>query len=118
LTLAELEALEERRATELRYARFNAALVASAICNVNRAADAEPVSPFSFIPGFEPDPVDEAQRKRRRGAVQSIRVALSRLPDGVTTEAVLELKGKMIARLQGQGFEDAADIMREAFPEN
>lgn len=117
MTLAELEALEERRATDLRHARYNAALVASAIYNVNRAEDVEPVSPFSFIPGYEPDPVDEEQKKRRRGAVQSIRVAMSRLPDGVKPEAVVELKGKMIARLKGQGYEDAEDIMREAFPE-
>lgn len=110
LTLAQLEALEERRRVQLRHDRFNAALTASAIINSNSETK---VSPFDFVPGFEPDPRDEERRNIKR----SIATLFTRLPDNVTPAEVQALKQRTIERLKAQGIEDAVQLFHEVFPD-
>lgn len=102
MTLAHIEALEERRTISLRYGRFNAALVVSAMCGV---------SPFDLLPGFEPTG-EELQRKEIK---KGIATAFMRLPIDVTPEEVSALREKIIERLKAQGHEEAEDIMNEVF---
>lgn len=116
LTLSELEALEDRRAVEIRHARFNAALITSTIFNANRSADSPALSPFDLIPGFEPDPAEQEREERRRGVKRAIAIAMTRLPEGTPLEAVREMKAKMIARAKASGFDDAEELYREVFP--
>jgi hypothetical protein len=116
LTLAELEALEDRRATEIRHARFNAALITSAIYNSNRSADSPAMSPFDLIPGFEPDPAEQEREERRRSIKKAIAVAMTRLPDNTPPEVMREMKDKMLARAKASGVEDAEELYREVFP--
>lgn len=114
MTLAQLEALEERRAIEIRHARFNAALITSAILNAHKAADTRFISPFDFMPGFERDP--EAQDEKRESIKAGIAVAFNRLPNKTTLAELQDLKGKMIERMKEQGRADAAEIFAEVFP--
>jgi hypothetical protein len=115
LTLAQLEALEERRSIKIRHARFNAALMTAAIFNVHRSAETEALTPFDFLPGFERDPEEAEREFRRRAARKGLQVAMARLPNNTAPEMVRELKDKMIARLKASGFEDAEEIWAEAF---
>lgn len=117
LTFPQFEALEERRTIRIRHERFNAALIASGLYNVNRHGDAEPLSPFDFLPGYEADEqVKEAERERK-AIIRGIRQTLGRLPKGENTpERVAELVVKMKERLRANGHDDADAIMTEAFP--
>jgi len=118
LTLAGFEALEERRAIELRHARFNAALVTSTIYNANRGPDSEPLSPFDLIAGFEEDPEEVERRKMRQSVKQAVVVAFMEMAkEKKTAEQIQAEKTKMVARMKASGFEDAEDIVREACPD-
>jgi hypothetical protein len=118
VTLAQLEALEERRAIQIRHARYDAALVAAAICNQNLPVGEIAISPFDFIPGFEPDPEEREALKLRKKITRNIRYAFAKLPGATTTpEQVRELRAKMVTRLQAQGHADAEEILKEAYPD-
>lgn len=112
LTLAELEALELRRSYELRQARYNAALITSAIFNTNRAPNSRPVSPFDFIAGFE-DPEDIEKAEKRRELKRSIALVMVETPRAKAAE----MRATLIARLKVAGHEDAEDIYLEVFKE-
>lgn len=113
LTLAQLEALEERRAIAIRHARYDAALVAAAVLNAN-AQGAEPLTPFDFLPGFEEPEEDRLARQHRKEVIKSIRHTLAAL--AAQPEEVKVMRLKIIDRLKSQGHEDAEAIMTEAFP--
>lgn len=83
---------------------------------MNRAPDADWLSPFDFLPGFEDDPEEKAAAARHKEILRGIRVTLAMLPDGTTPEEVTALKAKMVTRLQAQGYEDAEQIVKEAYP--
>jgi hypothetical protein len=108
-----LEALEERRMFKVRHARYNAALVASAVYG---SAAGEWVDPLEFVPGFETDPETLEARRIRKDIVHSIRLAFCRLPKKTPVAEVLARKDAMIARLKANGHEDAEALMLEAFP--
>ena len=116
MTLAQFESLEERRAIEIRHARFNAGLVTSALLNRNRGENTDPVSPFDFLSGYETDPEELEAEKLRKSIIRSIKVGLSMF-HSATPEAVQAEKYKMIARLQDNGVDDAEQLFREAFPD-
>jgi hypothetical protein len=116
LTLAQLEALEERRAVELRHARFNAALIACAIINSRNLADTEPLSPWTFIPGYREDPAQVEKEKLRRSLQKSVAVAFARKSEGKNAEEVRVERAKMIERVTANGVEDAEGIFNEVFP--
>jgi hypothetical protein len=111
-----LEALEERRAIEVRHARFNAALVTSALCNANRAADSEAVTPFDFLAGFERDPDEMEAEKRRRSTKQAIAAAFVEMA-GQPKEKILAERARMVESMTANGVEDADGLIREVFPE-
>lgn len=113
MTLAQLEALEERRTIELRHARFNAALVASTLYNINRPKDVDPLSAFDFLPGFDKDPAEIEQTKQRRAMVHNIRATFAMLPPGANA---VGLRVTMIDRLRANGHEDAEEMFTEAYP--
>ena len=116
VTLAQLEALEERRAIKIRHARHDAAFVVSAILNTNLPSGTEPFTPFDFLPGFEQDPEVVETRKRRKKVIASIRSTFAKLPPGTTPAKVQELRASIVARLEAQGYKDAAEMMTEAYP--
>jgi hypothetical protein len=115
ITLAQLEALEERRAISIRHERFNAALITSALINANRSADSASVSPFDFLPGFDRPEEDEKQ-KTRRSVKHAIALAFTQMK-GKSREEILEEKSKMVARMKANGIEDPEGLIREVFPE-
>lgn len=116
LTLAELEALEERRAIEVRHARFNSALIASAIINSRGTSeDGEPVSPFDFLAGFETDPEEAEKAKLRKSVKHAVRLAFTQMRG--TPEEVQAEKAAMITRMTDNGIEDAEELIREVYPD-
>jgi hypothetical protein len=119
LTTAQLEALERRRMVAIRYERFNAALIVSALFNIHRGEDVSALSPFDFLPGFERDPADEEKEKLRQSVKRSIKLAISGLPKNWTREQIDEQKKRMLGRVKQSGqVEDADELFREIFPED
>lgn len=118
MTLARLEALEERRAIKIRHARHDAAFIVATLFNVHRGGKGEAVSPFDFLPGFEVDPVAKEAEDRRTAAVRGVRAVFAMMPDKATSEQVKERIGKIIDRLLAQGYTDAEarGILSEAYP--
>lgn len=116
MTLGQLEALEERRAIEIRHARFNAALVTAALINSHRASDSRAITPFDFLAGFETDPEEQDQAERLRAVKHGVAVAFSRLPDRITTEQWQEFRAKIVSRLLVSGYTDAEQIVNEVIP--
>lgn len=116
MTLAELEALEERRTIAVRHARFNAALIASATINMHRAPDSEGVSPFDYLSGFETDPEVAEKAKLRKSVKHAIGIAFTAMK-AATKEQVQAEKAGMIRRLRDNGIEDPEELIREVFPD-
>lgn len=117
LTFPQFEALEERRAIEIRHARHDAAFIAATLMNINRASSSEEwLSPFDFLPGFERDPAEIEAEHRRRDVVRSIRYAFLSMRN-LPREKVLEARDKMVARLKANGYENAEELMTEAYPD-
>jgi hypothetical protein len=118
LTLPQLEALEERRMVRVRYARFNAGLVASTIYNANRSGDSEPVEVWDFIPGYGRTEAEKEADKLQASVRQSVRVAFTRM-QGKTVGAVRAEAAGMIARLVegGTDREEAEQLVRSTFEE-
>lgn len=117
LTLAEYEALEERRVFELRQGRFNAALITSALINSHRASvDSDAVSPYDFIGGLEQDPEDVEADKMRASVKHAIKVAFAE-NRAMSHEQVLAEKTRMIANMTAEGIEDPEGLFRECFPD-
>jgi hypothetical protein len=115
ITLAQLEALEERRTIAIRHQRFNAALITSALINANRAADSPSVSPFDFLPGFD-NPEDDEKDKTRRSIKHAIAIAFTQMR-GKSHEEIQAEKAAMIQRMEANGVEDPEELIREVFPE-
>lgn len=112
MTLAQLEALEERRGIEVRHARFNAALVTSALINGHRTADSEAVSPFDFLAGFETTAEDREKFETRRSIKRAIKMDMTR-KSGWTPEALQAEKARMVEQMTADGVEDPEGIIRE-----
>lgn len=72
------------------------------------------MSPFDFLPGFEEPEEDREARQMRKNIIRGIRGTLASLAH--KPEEVTKMRTKILARLQAQGHEDAAEIMTEAFP--
>lgn len=115
MTLAQLEALEAQRAPAIRHARFNSALVASALININRAPDTDALSPYDFLPGFETDPEEVEKEKERKSIRHAIRVALAEMHCG--REEILAERDRIVERLRKSGIEDPEELVREAYPD-
>jgi hypothetical protein len=121
LTLAEFEALENRREIRIRHARFNAALTTSVIFNANRPADSRPVSPFDFLAGFEDNEGEKEREEKRRSIKRSVALAFIEMRnlDGsrLNSDQVQDEKRKMIERMKENGVEDPEEIIREVYPD-
>lgn len=114
ITLAQLEALEERRAVQIRHARHDAAFIVATLFNVNGSG--EHVSPLDFLPGFELDPAEVEAARWRKETIKGIRRTLGTLPKGTKPADVKILVSRMIQRLKDGGHDDAEQILDEAFP--
>lgn len=116
LTLAQFEALEERRAIRIRHRRHDAAFIVSTLLNLNRGTtDSDWISPYDFLPGFERDPEEVEAEERRKNAIRSVRFTFLSLKNA-SQERVLEVREKLLSSLRGQGFSDPEAMMTEAFP--
>jgi hypothetical protein len=116
LTLAQLEALEERRAIELRHKRFNSALIVSTLVNLNRSPDSDAVSPFDLIPGYDVDPEEVEADKLRRSIKHGIALAFTQMR-GASAQQVQAENSRMIERMTAEGVEDPEGLINEVFPE-
>jgi hypothetical protein len=116
LTLPQLEALEERRMVGIRYARFNAGLLASTYYNAHRSEDSEPLEVWDFLPGFERDPAEVEREKMRRSVKHGVRVAFGQMGT-MTVERARQVAASMIRNMEENGTEDADAIVREVFEE-
>lgn len=116
LTLAQLEALEERRVIEIRHARFNTGLLASIIYNANRSAESEPLEVWDFVPGFARDPEEIEADKLRQSVRNGVLVAFTRMGKRTVSQVRAEAAA-MIERMKAAGTEDAEQIVREVFEE-
>jgi hypothetical protein len=112
LTLEQFEALEERRQIRNRYTRFNAGLITSALCNSRLSGDAEPMSPFDFLPGFE-DPEAEERERDRKLARNAVRQTLTRAKSPADAKNKARL---LVKRMRADGIEDPEDLILEVFP--
>ena len=115
LTLAQIEALEDRRSVYVRHARFNAALVASTLVNVNRPPDTEALSPFDFLAGYEKDPEEEERQKLRKSVKHAVAMAFTEMK-GLSPEAIQAEKAAMVLRMKDSGVDDPEELIREVFP--
>jgi hypothetical protein len=113
--LAQWEALEERRTIEVRYRRFDAALVTATLHNINRSEEVDAISPFDFLPGFETDPETAEKEKLRKSVKHAIALVFASMGSRTADEIQAE-KAKMITRMRGQGIEDPEELIREVFP--
>jgi hypothetical protein len=114
LTLAQFEALEERRMIAVRHSRFNAGLLASLMYNANRGPDSDPLEVWDFVPGFERDTEEVEADKLRRSIRQGVLIAFSRMQNK-TLQDVREEAKAMVQRMAAEGVEDADGIVREVF---
>jgi hypothetical protein len=112
LTFAQFEALEERRKVSIRYDRFNAALVTATLYNSRRSEDSDPVEVWDFLPGFERDPEEVEQDKRRKSTKQAIVAAFGRM-EGMSPGRVRAEAEAMILRMST--VEDAAELVRDVY---
>jgi hypothetical protein len=111
LTPASFQALCKRRNIRFKYERFTAAIVASAIYNVNRpSADAPLVQPFDFIREADPE------LEQTNNIKQMIKQAVGNLPEGTSTEQYQEVRVRTIASLESQGRKDATQLFDECWP--
>lgn len=115
LTLAQIEALEERRAITVRHARFNAALISSTLVNLNRPPDSEALSPFDFLAGYERDPEEEERRAARNAVKKAVAIAFTEMRH-LPPERIQAEKVAMIARMREDGVDDPEELIREVFP--
>jgi hypothetical protein len=113
LTMPQLEALEERRMIGVRYARFNAGLLATILYNARPGVD-EPVEVWDFIPGFSRDSTEVEADKLRRSIKDAVGQAFIRMQNR-TVEQVRQEAAAMIQRMTDAGTEDAESIVREVF---
>lgn len=115
ITLAQLEALEERRAIQIRHARHDASFIVATLFNLQRGDSAEVLSPFDFLPGFERDPDEVEAEKIRKETIADIRRTFTRMR-GATMERVQEVRRKILDTLRERGFDRPEEIITEAFP--
>ena len=116
LTLAQLEALGERRDIELRHARFNAALVTSVLINSHQSAESDATSPYDFVPGLDIDEEELEKQKLRKSIKHSIALAFTQMKCRTPEEAA-NAKADMLANMRKSGVEDPEGIFREVFPD-
>lgn len=116
MTLPQLEALEERRNISIRHARFNAALTTSALINLHRSQDSEPVSPYDFLPGFERDKEAEEKEKLEKSIVHGIKIAFAEMKNKSRDE-ILRERDAMVKRMKANGIENPEELIRRAYPE-
>jgi hypothetical protein len=116
LTLAQLEALEERRTIAVRHERFNAALITSTLINAHRSEESDAISPFDFLAGFETDPEEVEKQKARAAIKHAIALAFTQMR-GLGPEAAQKEKLAMVERMKANGVEDAEELIREVFPD-
>jgi hypothetical protein len=98
----------------VRYARFNAGLVASTDHNWHVAPE-DTVSPFDYIPGFF-DPTAKEKAKHRRSLQTDVKRALMRVSDD-SPERVRAVTKGLINMLRENGVDDPEALIQEVFPE-
>jgi hypothetical protein len=116
MTLAQFEALEDRRMISVRYQRYNAGLLAAILCNSHAGTDAEPVEAWDFIPGFQRNGDEVEAAKLRRSVRHGIRVAFGSMRNKTVEEVRQDARG-MIERMAAAGTDDAEALVREVFEE-
>lgn len=115
LTLAEFEALEDRRAVALRHSRFNAALITATIFNAHRSSDSEPVEVWDFLSGYERTEEERTRERHRKEMRRTVGTVLSRVATE-PMETVRNVTARLIQRLSDNGIEDPKALILEVFP--
>ena len=115
LTLAQFEALEERRAAHIRQHRFNAALITSTVYNAHRSTDSQPLEVWDFIAGMEKSEDEREAERVRKEMRRTVGEVLTRVATE-PMEKVQEVTRHLIARLEENGIEDPRELIKEVFP--
>jgi hypothetical protein len=91
--------------------RYAAAIVASAIYNVNRSsADSPLIEPIDFVR------VSDPQREQTTEIKRVLKSVIGQMPTGTSRDKYLEVKERVIASLTAQGRKDARELFDEAWP--
>ena len=116
--MAQLEALEDRRAIRIRHERYNAALLAAILINSHRRENSDPLTAFDFLPGFEGDPEEREREKLHDSIKHGMRLTVARwAQSGMTPDQMREERDKMLAKMRENGVEDPEQLFREACPD-
>lgn len=115
MTLAQLEALEERRNVAIRHARFNVALITATLLNANRAADTDAVSPYDFLAGYEQTPEEKNREQQRRAAKREVVSVLMGMRKS-TPEEIKAICNDMVRAMTANGIDNPEGLIRECFP--
>jgi hypothetical protein len=113
--MAQLEALEARRATAIRYERFNTGIIAAAIINRSLPEGTEPVSPFDFLVGFERDPA-EVEREKARKSWQAVTRGKVAGLFGVNEGQAADARRALVKQITQAGIDDAEELVGEIWP--
>ncbi len=100
----------------IRRARFDAALIASVTYNAHRSADADPLEPWDFLPGYERDPEDVEHEKHMKAVRQSIKLDMT-ATFGQSPERVAAKRQQLIDRMRADGIDNPEAVYAECFPE-
>lgn len=113
LTPGMFQALCKRRNIRIKYERYAHAMTTSAVYNVNRHSQDDPViTAFDFIR----DERSALKKEKQRQAKQYIKQAIGGLPMTTTREKFLEVRSKVIADLTASGHKDAEQLMNACWP--
>jgi hypothetical protein len=106
-------ALCARRNIGIKYRRYEAGMVASAVYNSRRTSDEQAVvTAFDFVR----DETSSIERDNLRRVQATIRQVIGSLPASTTREKLLEIRQRVISSMVSQGRTDAAEIFDAVWP--
>jgi hypothetical protein len=113
LTLRQWEALEIRRTARVNQARYNAGLPTAMLYNANCGPDAERLTAFDFVPGFQMSEEERLEEKRINSLKHSVRLVFGKIC--YHPEKVKEQRPKLLEKLKAANVPDAEDFILEVF---
>jgi hypothetical protein len=113
LTLRQWEALEIRRTARVNQARYNAGLPTAMLYNANCGPDAERLTAFDFVPGFQKSEEERLEERRIESLKNSVRVVYGKV--GFNRKKLERARRTCLRQLQNAGVPDADDFILEVF---
>jgi hypothetical protein len=114
LTLSQWEALEARRTIRLNHERFNTSVLAAMYYNAHAPQEAEKLTAFDFVPGFQRTQEEIEEEKRVTSLKQAVQAAYLKL-GYCTPDKIKRHRARMLKRLEDAGVPGAAEFIAEVF---